>query len=147
MCAILSVFRKYCIIWTLSTIIKEPQHDKTNKNDCTPSEDSDQPGHLPSLIRVFAVCMKKAWVLRYPLSAHRRLWSDWADAQADLSLRWAHRLFVGFVMRWLKKLWHKNLKSPEWTLKTINIKATPHFSRFYFSYIKCFWYTFQNSMM
>ena len=24
--------------------------------------------------------------------------SDWADAQADLSLRWAHTHFVGFVM-------------------------------------------------
>ena len=23
---------------------------------------------------------------------------DWADAQADLSLRWAHTHFVGFVM-------------------------------------------------
>ena len=29
----------------------------------------------------------------------RRLWSDWADAQADLSLRWAHSHFVGFVTR------------------------------------------------
>ena len=26
------------------------------QNDCVPSKDSDQPGHLPSLIRVFAVC-------------------------------------------------------------------------------------------
>ena len=25
------------------------------QNDCAHSEDSDQPGHLPSLIRVFAV--------------------------------------------------------------------------------------------
>ena len=25
-------------------------------------------------------------------------WSDWADAQADLSHRWAHSHFVGFVM-------------------------------------------------
>ena len=66
---------------------------------CAPSEDSDQPGHLPSLIRVFAVRMKKAWVLSYPLSAQRRLWSDWVDAQADLSLRWAHTHFVGFVTR------------------------------------------------
>ena len=31
----------------------------------------------------------------------QRLWSVWADAQADLSLRWAHSHFVGFVMRWL----------------------------------------------
>ena len=45
-----------------------------------------------------AIRMKKACVLSYPLSAQRRLWSDWADAQADLSLRWAHPHFVGFVM-------------------------------------------------
>ena len=28
----------------------EPQHGKTNKMICVPSKDSDQPGHLPSLI-------------------------------------------------------------------------------------------------
>ena len=71
---------------------------------CAPSEDSDQPGHLPSLIRVFAVHMKKPWVLSYPLSAQQRLWSDWADAQADLSLRWAHSHFVGFVKRRLMRV-------------------------------------------
>ena len=46
----------------------ELPRDKTNKVACVPSEDSDQPGHLPSLIRIFAVRMKKAWVLSYPLS-------------------------------------------------------------------------------
>ena len=44
----------------------EPPHDKTNKMTPVTSEDSDQPGHLPSLIRVFAVCLKKVWVLGYP---------------------------------------------------------------------------------
>ena len=53
--------------------IHEPPHDKTNKMACAPSEDSDQPGHPPSLIRVFAVRMKKPWVLSYPVSAERRL--------------------------------------------------------------------------
>ena len=33
----------------------EPPHTKTNKMTFVPSEDSDQPGHPPSLIRVFAV--------------------------------------------------------------------------------------------
>ena len=65
---------------------------------CASGEDSDQPGHPPSLIRVFAVRMKKAWVLSYPLGAQWRLWSDWTDAQAHLSLRCAHTHFVGFVM-------------------------------------------------
>ena len=48
--------------------------------ECAPSTDSDQPGHLPSLIRVFAVGMKKPWVLSYPLSAQRRLWSGWSES-------------------------------------------------------------------
>ena len=33
----------------------EPPYDKTNKMTFVPSEDSDQPGHPPSLIRVFDV--------------------------------------------------------------------------------------------
>ena len=43
-----------------------------------------------------SVRMKKALVLSYPLNAQRRLWSDWADAQADLSLRLAHMPFCRF---------------------------------------------------
>ena len=56
---------------------------ENQQSGCAPSE--DQPGHPPSLIRVFTVCMKKAWFLSYLMSAQRRLCSDWADAQADLS--------------------------------------------------------------
>ena len=33
----------------------ELQHDKTNKMISVPSDDSDQPGNLPSLIRVFTL--------------------------------------------------------------------------------------------
>ena len=35
--------------------LNEPHRDKTYKITFVPSEDSDQPGHPPSLIRVFAV--------------------------------------------------------------------------------------------
>ena len=68
---------------------------QNQQNGCAPMKDSGQPGYPPSLIRGFAVSRKKAWVLSYALSAQQRLWlawawSDWADAQADLSLRWAH---------------------------------------------------------
>ena len=76
---VLWLIKKRCVcftVWTKPMIYTsgrfcklEPPHDKT-------SEDSDQPGHPPSLIRVFAVRMKKAWVLSYPLSAQRRLWSE-----------------------------------------------------------------------
>ena len=47
----------------------EQQHDKTNKMTYVPSEDSDEPGHPPSLIRVFAVRLKKLWVLSCLLGA------------------------------------------------------------------------------
>ena len=71
---------------------------QNQQSACAPSEDSDQPGHPPSLIWVFAVRMKKSWVRSYPLRAQRRLWSDCAVTQADLCLRWAHSHFVSFVM-------------------------------------------------
>ena len=61
--------------------------------------------HVHPVWSVFAVHMKKAWVLSYPFSAHRRFWSDWADA--DQSLRWTHSHFVGFVMRRLISTWFK----------------------------------------
>ena len=94
---------------------------QNRQNDCAPSKDSDQPWHQLSLIRVFAVrakkhwtlnyllasaqsdqslrCrMKKHWALTYLLSAQWRLWSDWADAQADLSLRWSAQ--ADLSLRW-----------------------------------------------
>ena len=40
----------------LVALTNEPLHDKTNKMTFAPGEDSVQPGHPPSLIRVFAVC-------------------------------------------------------------------------------------------
>ena len=101
--AIRGVWVPFVTVWCLGQAV-ELNWAATLENqqsECAPSEDSDQPGHPPSLIRVFAVRMKKAWVLSYPLSAQQRRWSDWADAQADLSLRWAHTHFVGFVMSWL----------------------------------------------
>ena len=63
---------------------------------CAPSKDSDQPGHPPSLIRVFAVRLKTARILIYPLGASKDSESDWAEAQADLGLRWAHMPFCLF---------------------------------------------------
>ena len=74
----------------------EPAHDNTFKMACAPCEDSDQPGHPPSLIRVFAM---RSVVAKGPMLSscgQRRFWSDWADAQAGLSLRWAHMTFCRF---------------------------------------------------
>ena len=77
---------------------------KQKKMTCVPSEDSDQPGHPRSLIRAFA-CPK--CVAKDPMFLHadnEDWWSDWADAQADLSLRWCTGHFVDFVMLWLNYL-------------------------------------------
>ena len=70
-------------------------------NKCAASWQNQQNGIHP-VWSVFAVRMKKAWVLSYPFCEQWGLWSDWADAQADMSLRWAHGHLVGFVMRRLK---------------------------------------------
>ena len=45
------------------------------------------------------VCQVKTQI-QVSSCGQQRLWSDWADAEVDLSLRWAHML-VGFVVRWL----------------------------------------------
>ena len=89
------------ILWNLSPRLSFPsiwaRHDKTNKVTVRPAKTQISLDIRP-VWSDFAVRKKKAWVLSYPLSAERRLWSDWADAQADLSLRWAHSHIVSFVM-------------------------------------------------
>ena len=86
-------------------LLYELQHNKTNKMICAPSEDSDQPGHLPSLIRVFAVCSMDSWGSSASSCSQRRLWSDWAASKDSdqtgrqartLSPHRAHRSFCWF---------------------------------------------------
>ena len=43
------------ILQSYKTVLFELKQDKTNIVTCAPSKDSDQPGWMPSLIRVFAV--------------------------------------------------------------------------------------------
>ena len=58
--------------------------------------------------------------------AHSEDWSDWADAQADLSLHWGHTHFVSFVMSWLTSAWTWQKKSQSsnfclWTITELQI--------------------------
>ena len=39
-----------CQFWTMRHSSDKTAHDKTNFMTCAPNEDSDQPGHPPSLI-------------------------------------------------------------------------------------------------
>ena len=90
-----TVCHSVCIFWTHYSMLKPPSsnlsHHKTKPTKWHVCPVKTQ---MPSLIRVFTVHMKKVWILSYPLSKQRRLWSDLADAQVDLGLRWAHSHFV-----------------------------------------------------
>ena len=86
--AMAEICRSYLIaIESLQTIWA--RHDKTNKMASAQSDESSL----------------SAWRKLGSLATHwaysEDSWSDWADAQTDLSLRWAHTHFVGFVMLWL----------------------------------------------
>ena len=73
-------------------------HSFSYKIACASSEDSDQPVHPHSLIRVFAANLKMLWTpLDYSKNTIWRLSSDCVAAQAKLSLRWAHMQFCLFA--------------------------------------------------
>ena len=60
-----------------------------------------------------------AWVLSYPLSAKGRLWPDWADAQADLSLRWAHMPLYWFCHE-MAQMWSNN-ENRAWSFFSLSL--------------------------
>ena len=64
------------------------------------------------------------WVAKDPsfLHADSEDWSDWADVQADLSLRWAQSLFVGFV-------WGDSNKPTMWKPKSLRFMSLWKVSR------------------
>ena len=84
----------------------EPLYDKTNKMSVRPAK--TQISLHPAKTRI-SLGIRPVWsesllcalrVAKDPsfLHADSEDWSDWVDAQADLSLRWAHSHIVGFVM-------------------------------------------------
>ena len=87
----------------LVTLLNWAASRQNQQNECAPSEDSDQSGH--------------------PLYScgQWRLWSDWADAQAELSLRWAHMLFCWFCHAADQLLSFKKLKAiDDWSIYIIS---------------------------
>ena len=92
-----------------------PPRDKTNKMTCAPSEDSDQPRHPPSLIRVFAVRLKNFGSLAtcihwapseysYQTARLRRL--VWIFAGCTCWFCHAAALFSACSLRCVLWLWH-----------------------------------------
>ena len=83
-------------------ITNEPAHDKINKMACAPSEDTYQPGHPPSLIRL-SNCAQ--WVAKDPSFLHTDSEnSDQTGRMPRLICVFAGRTchFVGLVMLGLK---------------------------------------------
>ena len=67
----------------------EPWHDKTNKVNVRPAKTQISLGIRP----VWSESSLSAWRKLGSLAthwAHSEDWSDWVDAQADLSLHWPH---------------------------------------------------------
>ena len=68
-------------------------------------------------------------------------WSDWADARADLSLRWAHMPLCLFcheaAQLCLKLTWKQNHNITYMITETLNIKKKPdvHFYAFFLSIV------------
>ena len=93
----------------------EPQYDKTNKMTSAPSKGSYQPGHPPIIIRVFAVHMKKPWVLSYPLSAQIRL----IRLESAQNLCWLHMSFCCAAAH----VWYLSHRRPVKAQASLRIRA------------------------
>ena len=74
----------------------EPSHDKTNNVAVHPAKTQISLGGCSE--SSLSAWRKLGSLATY--RAHSEDWSDWADAQADLNLRWAHsHFFFFFFMR------------------------------------------------
>ena len=92
-----SVFIYHDNIWAASW--------QNQRNDCVPSKDSDQPGHLPSLIRVFTVRMKLG-----SLATHRAHSED-TDQMPSLMWVFTVRTLILLVLSWGSSYEQKQPKS------------------------------------
>ena len=82
---------------------------------CATSEDSDQPAHPRSLIKVFA---DRTCLLQPPGYSKRDKQEPltyWVDVQTDLSLCWSNRSYCSFfIVRWLiVRFWYVDLRLTE----------------------------------
>ena len=82
----------------------EPVHDKTYKMACAPSEDSDQPGHLPSLIRVFTVHHEESLGPYLPTECTTKTLIRLGECPGWSVFTGGTCPFVSFVMHWLNYL-------------------------------------------
>ena len=96
-------------------IIFRPADDKTYNKTCVTSKDSDQPVHPPSMARVLVYPSFNSPDAVKGTCDQRRLWSDSADAQSDLSLRWSHKSYCRFCRALAQFLYPIDIRTPDRT--------------------------------
>ena len=95
------IFSGTFLVWLFSPVVSspprpfEPPHDKTNKMTVHPANTQISLGIRP-VWSVFSARSMGSSGPKLSSCGQRRLWSDWVDAQADLSLRWVHMPFCWF---------------------------------------------------
>ena len=89
--------------------VSEPPHDKTSKMTVCPAKTQISLG-ICRLIRGFAVRSIDSWRSKVSSCGQQRLGSDWADAQADPSLHWAHMPFCWFCHEVARMGFHHRLR-------------------------------------
>ena len=72
----------------------ELAHSKTYNKTCVTSKDSDRPAHPFSMARVLVYPSLDSLEAVKGTCDQRRLRSDCANAQSDLSLRWSHKSYT-----------------------------------------------------
>ena len=77
-------------------MVYESACEKTYNKTCMTSKELDQPANPPSMARVFVHSSFDSVEAVEGTCDQRRLRSDCADAQADLSLRWSHKSYCRF---------------------------------------------------
>ena len=71
-------------------------HNKTYNKSCVTSKDSDQSVQPPNMARVLLYPSLGSLEATEDTCDQRRLWLDWANAQADLSLHWSQKSYCRF---------------------------------------------------
>ena len=91
-----------------------PPHDKTNKMT-VPSE--GRSAWASSLISL-RCALNGLLRTHVSLCGQRRLWSDWAGYQADLSLRWVHMPFC-----WFRHVTAHIILTSDWPILALSCKS------------------------
>ena len=84
----------------------EAEQNKVNHDMTKPTKWHVRPSKTQICLGIHPVWSEFSLSTWRKLGSLTTYWAHWADAQADLRLRWAHSHFVGFVMSRLKFVCH-----------------------------------------